>query len=246
MGNAAAAYGALRAGVRVACGYPGTPSTECIETIAGCVRDWHKTGAPGGQGELHVEWSTNEKCALEVAWGAAISGARALFTCKQMGLNVAGDPMMTIGYLGVKAGLVLYVADDPGPISSQTEQDTRAYAAFAHVPVLDPSTPQEAYAMMRYAFELSEKYGTAVIVRPTTRICHSSAAMEAEVWDFEQTPYEPHPISGFEKDPKWVTFPPTAYAAHQAMPQRLARIQDDFCESGFNRIYEIADRLCAH
>ena len=124
---------------------------------------------------MHVEWSTNEKAALELLAGAAYCGARVLFTCKQVGLNVASDALMSLNYVGVKGGTVLFVADDPGPISSQTEQDTRRFAAFAKVPVLDPATPEQGFAMMQAAFDLSERYRTPVIVRPTTRIDHASA-----------------------------------------------------------------------
>ena len=131
MGNEAFAHAALESGVRVVAGYPGTPSSEVIETIA-------KLHGAGSARDVHVEWSTNEKSALEVVAGAAYCGARTLFTCKQVGLNVASDPLMSLNYVGVKGGTVLFVADDPGPISSQTEQDTRRFASFAKIPVLDP------------------------------------------------------------------------------------------------------------
>ncbi|MCL2298588.1 MAG: indolepyruvate ferredoxin oxidoreductase subunit alpha, partial [Firmicutes bacterium] len=120
MGNQAIALGAVHAGVRIAAGYPGTPSSEILETIA-------KEKPPG----VYAEWSVNEKSALEVAAGAAIAGARSLATMKQVGLNVASDPLMSLNYVGVKAGMVVVVADDPGPVSSQTEQDTRHFARFA-------------------------------------------------------------------------------------------------------------------
>ena len=135
MGNEAIAMGAVAAGVNVVAGYPGTPSTEVLETVARHNPD----------GKIHVEWSTNEKAGMEVAAGAAYSGARALVTMKQVGLNVASDPLMSLEYLGVKGGLVVLVADDPGPISSQTEQDTRHFASFAKVPCFDPVSVQEAY-----------------------------------------------------------------------------------------------------
>lgn len=167
MGNEAFAHAALEAGVRVVAGYPGPPSSELIETIAA----EHAAGRAQG---VHVEWSTNEKAALELLAGAAYCGARVLFTCKQVGLNVASDALMSLNYVGVKGGTVLFVADDPGPISSQTEQDTRRFAAFAKVPVLDPATPEQGFAMMKAAFDLSERYHTPVIVRPTTRIDHAS------------------------------------------------------------------------
>ena len=128
MGNEAIALGALAAGVNLVAGYPGTPSTEVLETIA-----------KRNPGNVYVEWSINEKAGMEVAAGAAYAGARALVTMKQVGLNVASDPLMSLEYIGVKGGMVVLVADDPGPISSQTEQDTRTFAMFSKVPVFDPS-----------------------------------------------------------------------------------------------------------
>lgn len=149
MGNEALGLGAIHAGVNFVSGYPGTPSTEVLETVA-----------KHNDGSIHVEWSTNEKAALEAAAGAAYAGARALVTMKQVGLNVASDPLMTLSYIGVEGGLVIVVADDPGPISSQTEQDTRNFAQFAKVPIFDPASPGEAYGMIQDAFELSERHHT--------------------------------------------------------------------------------------
>ena len=126
MGNEAIAYGAVEAGVQVATGYPGTPSSEVLSTLA-------RLALEKG---FYVEWSINEKAALEVAAGASYAGARAIVTMKQVGLNVAADPLMTLAYIGIKGGLVLVVADDPGPHSSQNEQDTRIFARFAGLPVL--------------------------------------------------------------------------------------------------------------
>ena len=217
MGNEAFAHAALEAGVRVAAGYPGTPSSELIETVA----KLHASGAARG---VHVEWSTNEKSALELLAGASYAGARCLFTCKQVGLNVASDPLMSLNYVGVKGGLVLFVADDPGPISSQTEQDTRRFAAFAKIPVLDPSTPDEGFAMMKEAFELSERYRTPVIVRPTTRINHASTFFDVA----DATDARPVPPEGFERDPKWIIFPRRAYEAHGEINERLRAIAHDF------------------
>ena len=217
MGNEAFAHAALEAGVRVVAGYPGTPSSELIETVA----KLHASGAARG---VHVEWSTNEKSALELLAGASYAGARCLFTCKQVGLNVASDPLMSLNYVGVKGGLVLFVADDPGPISSQTEQDTRRFAAFAKMPVLDPSTPDEGFAMMKAAFDLSERYRTPVIVRPTTRINHASTFFDvADATDARLVPPE-----GFERDPKWIIFPRRAYEAHGEINERLRAIAHDF------------------
>ena len=232
MGNEAFAHAALEAGVRVVAGYPGTPSSELIETVA-------KLHAEGRAHGVHVEWSTNEKAALELLAGASYAGARCLFTCKQVGLNVASDALMSLNYVGVKGGLVLYVADDPGPISSQTEQDTRRFGDFAKVPVLDPSTPEEGFAMIKEAFELSERHGTPVIVRPTTRICHASTFFDVA----DETHARPLPDEGFVKDPKWVIFPRRAYEGHGEIFNRLRTIQDESCKSGlsrFNTVVEVA------
>ena len=217
MGNEAFAHAALEAGVRVVAGYPGTPSSELIETVA----KLHASGTARG---VHVEWSTNEKSALELLAGASYAGARCLFTCKQVGLNVASDPLMSLNYVGVKGGLVLFVADDPGPISSQTEQDTRRFAAFAKMPVLDPSTPDVGFAMMKAAFDLSERYRTPVIVRPTTRINHASTFFDVA----DATDARPVPPEGFERDPKWIIFPRRAYEAHGEINERLRAIAHDF------------------
>ena len=216
MGNEAFACAALESGVGVVAGYPGTPSSEVIETVAARVADGSAQGT-------HVEWSTNEKAALEVVAGASYAGARTLFTCKQVGLNVASDPLMSLNYVGVKGGCVLFVADDPGPISSQTEQDTRRFASFAKVPVLDPADVEQGFAMMKAAFDLSERYGTPVIVRPTTRVCHSSTFLEV------QNHTDARPADGFVKDDsKWVIFPARAYRGHLEIQERLACIEEEF------------------
>lgn len=216
MGNEAFACAALESGVGVVAGYPGTPSSEVIETVAARVADGSAQGT-------HVEWSTNEKAALEVVAGASYAGARTLFTCKQVGLNVASDPLMSLNYVGVKGGCVLFVADDSGPISSQTEQDTRRFASFAKVPVLDPADVEQGFAMMKAAFDLSERYSTPVIVRPTTRVCHSSTFLEI------RGRTDACPADGFVKDDnKWVIFPARAYRGHLEIQERLARIEEEF------------------
>ncbi len=220
MGNEAVAYGAAAAGVGLVSGYPGTPSTEVLETVAKI----------NTNKEIYVEWSTNEKAALEVAAGAAYAGMRSMVTMKQVGLNVASDPLMSLAYVGVKGGMVVLVADDPGPLSSQTEQDTRHFARYANLPVFDPATPEEAYEMTLAAFALSEQIGKPVFLRPTTKVCHSCATMEvADSWS-------PKQAEGFVKDPKWVIFPPLAYRAHveiEALQQRLA---GELSDSPFNRV----------
>lgn len=225
MGNEAVALAAIEAGVNVACGYPGTPSTEIVETIARNNPDK----------AIHVEWSTNEKAALELAAGASYAGARVIMTCKQVGMNVASDPFMSLAYIGVNGGLVVVVADDPGPISSQTEQDSRQFAQFAHVPVLDPATPEEAYAMTLYAFDLSERYGTPVILRPTTRVDHGCASIDVPA-DLASLPR--HAVEGFKKDPRWVIFPPLSNRAHTRMSRQLPQIAHEFCSSPLNRLDE--------
>ena len=220
MGNEAIARGAVEAGVNVAAGYPGTPSSEILTTLAKFATDFG----------FYAEWSVNEKVALEVASGASYAGARALVTMKQVGLNVASDPLMSLAYIGVKGGLVLVVADDPGPHSSQTEQDTRKFASFANLPVFDPSTPQEAKDMVKEAFELSEKYALPVILRPTTRTCH--ACQDVELGDVVKLDR----LCRFEKDPKWVIMPGLSYKKHIELNKIQPVIADDFNKSKFNQL----------
>ena len=224
MGNEAIAYGAVRAGVGLVCGYPGTPSTEVLETVA-------KLKAKGEINDVYVEWSVNEKSALEVAAGAAYSGVRCLVTMKQVGLNVASDPLMSLEYVGVKGGTVILVADDPGPISSQTEQDTRKFGEFSKVPVFDPSSPEEAYLMIADAFELSEKYGTPVFFRPTTRICHANASIEL------LPPLPKKQPEGFIKDSsRWVIFPRLSFANHKKIEERNADLRNILSDYKYNEI----------
>lgn len=221
MGNEAIALGALAAGVQLVCGYPGTPSTEVLETVA--------KRRPEG---VYVEWSVNEKAALEVAAGAALAGARAMVTMKQVGLNVASDPLMSLNYLGVEGGaLVVLVADDPGPISSQTEQDTRHFGRYARIPVFDPQTPEQAYQMAKDALAYSEKWKRPVILRPTTRVCHSCASVAAE------PPAAPRGVRGFAKSEKWVIFPRLAYAAKKRLVAEEEALAAEFSRYAGNRLY---------
>jgi len=219
MGNQAIAMGAIRAGVGVVTGYPGTPSTEILETIA-----------KKNPGNIYVEWSVNEKSALEVAAGAAYTGMRTLVTMKQVGLNVASDPLMSLAYIGIKGGMVIVVADDPGPISSQTEQDTRHFAIFSKLPVFDPSSPEEAYLMIGDAFEYSEKYNTPVFFRPTTRVCHGYAPV-----NLAENCYTMN-VEGFIKDPKWAIFPRLAYQNHLKIEARQPILAEDFSSYRFNSV----------
>lgn len=231
MGNAAIALGAIAAGVNVVAGYPGTPSTEVLETIA-----------KKRTKDTYVEWSVNEKAALELAAGASYSGARTLVTMKQVGLNVASDPLMSLEYVGIKGGMVILVADDPGPISSQTEQDTRHFAAFSKLPCFDPSSAQEAYEMIQEAFELSEKYLTPVFLRPTTRVCHGYASLAVK--DPEE--YTVHTPDGFIKDSsRWVIFPRLSFANHKKIEARNKELSDVFSSYDKNRIYPATETFSA-
>lgn len=223
MGNEAIAMGAIAAGVNLVSGYPGTPSTEVLETIA-----------KRRPQDVYVEWSVNEKAAMEVAAGAAYTGARSMVTMKQVGLNVASDPLMSLEYVGVKGGMVILVADDPGPVSSQTEQDTRHFAAFSKLPCFDPSSAQEAYEMVQEAFEYSEKYGTPVFLRPTTRVCHGYASVSVKDTD----EYLKNKPEGFIKDSKrWVIFPRLSYQNHRKIEERNVKLSDDFSTYKRNQIY---------
>ncbi|MEO0034653.1 MAG: hypothetical protein RLZZ501_676, partial [Pseudomonadota bacterium] len=163
-GNDAIARGVWEAGATIATAYPGTPSTEILETLA-------------QYPDLYAEWSVNEKVALEVAIGGSMSGARSFCAMKHVGLNVASDALMTITVSGVVGGLVIAVADDVGMSSSQNEQDSRYWGRFAHLPILEPADSQEAYEMVKQAFDLSEACNTPVLLRLTTRVCHVKAVI---------------------------------------------------------------------
>ncbi len=223
MGNEAIALGAIEAGVQVATGYPGTPSTEALETI---IRYADRCG-------IYTEWSSNEKVALETAVGAAYSGAKALVTMKQVGLNVASDPLMSLSYIGVKGALVLLVADDPGPHSSQTEQDTRAFGHFANIPVLDPATPQEAYELTKLAFELSHEFEIPVILRTTTRVSHGCGDVEVDV-------AEPGAVKasfeGFVKDRRWTIFPRLTAERHPWLENVQVQLSELFSGLSYNSV----------
>ena len=230
MGNEAIALGALAAGVNLVSGYPGTPSTEVLETIA-----------KRNPGNVYVEWSINEKAGMEVAAGAAYTGARTLVTMKQVGLNVASDPLMSLEYIGVKGGMVILVADDPGPISSQTEQDTRTFGMFSKVPVFDPSSVAEAYEMIGEAFDFSEKYGTPVFFRATTRVDHGYETVEVK----DPDEYYVNDPEGFVKDPsRWVIFPRLSVKNHALIEQRNAALKDVFSDYPRNRIIKEPEPLC--
>ena len=212
LGNEAIARGALEAGVGFASAYPGTPSTEIVESLA------YAAGKLG----FHVEWSSNEKVALEAAWGASISGVRALAAMKHVGLNVAADALVSIAYTGVRSGLLVVSAGDPGMWSSQNEQDNRYYAMMAYVPVLEPATPGEAKELARLAFDFSEQYEHPVLMITTTRVSHVRGPVE-----LGELPRERRATGWFEKDIKRFTLVPENARRHrEALVAKWAEIRD--------------------
>jgi indolepyruvate ferredoxin oxidoreductase alpha subunit len=217
LGNAAVARGAYEAGVKVATAYPGTPSTEITEIIS-------------GYDGVYAEWSPNEKVAFEVALGASVAGVRALVCMKHVGVNVAADPLFTASYTGVNGGLVLVAADDPGMFSSQNEQDTRFYARAAHLPLIEPSDSGEAKEFTKFAFDLSEKYDTPVILRTTTRLAHGQSY--AEIGERE----EREPILYVKNPAKYVMMPANAKGRHVAVEKRMDRLAADCNGFGINKI----------
>ena len=204
-GNEAFARGAYEAGVKVVSSYPGTPSTEITESI----RDYP---------DIYCEWATNEKVALEVGIGVSMAGRRAMVCMKHVGLNVASDPLMTVSYTGVNGGLVIVVADDPDMFSSQNEQDSRNYARFARLPMLEPSDSQEAKEFIIWGFDISERFSTPVIVRSFTRLSHSKSVVTlGEKKKVENRSLE-NDIS------KWVMVPANARKRHKIVEERLNKI----------------------
>lgn len=217
-GNEAIARGAHEAGVKVASAYPGTPSTEILENI---VR----------YPEIDASWAPNEKVALEVAIGASFGGGRAIACMKHVGVNVAADPLFTLSYTGVGGGFVLVVADDPEMHSSQDEQDSRNYAKFAKIPMLEPSDSQECKDFTKAAFELSEQFDTPVMVRSCTRISHGKSIVELG----EQVTGLPTPK--LQKNPaKLVMLPGNARVRHPFVEQRMVKLAEFGATSVFNRV----------
>jgi indolepyruvate ferredoxin oxidoreductase, alpha subunit len=218
-GNEAIARGAYEAGVTVACGYPGTPSTEILEAVASY------------KPEVYCEWSPNEKVAVEVAVGASLAGARSIVTMKHVGLNVAADPLMTFSYIGAVGGMVLCVADDPGMHSSQNEQDTRHYARFAKIPMFEPADSQEAKDFLKLALETSETFKTPVIVRTTTRVSHSRGLVQlgARV--------DRPKSAGFVKDPpRFVPIPMWGRVMRRTVEERFPQLLEAAEQSPANRM----------
>ncbi len=223
-GNEAVARGAWEAGVTLASAYPGTPSTEIVENFA------HFPN-------VYAEWAPNEKVAVDAAIGAAYAGRRALTTMKHVGLNVAADALMYVAMTGIEGGLVIVSADDPAMHSSQNEQDNRNLARLARIPCLEPSDSQEAKDLTIAAYELSERFDTPVLLRMTTRICHSSSAVELG----ERLDVPPR-IDKFPRNPaKYVMVPANARKRHPVIEQRMLDVAA-FAETfPFNRV-EAGDR----
>ncbi|MGO8760265.1 MAG: thiamine pyrophosphate-dependent enzyme [Terracidiphilus sp.] len=217
-GDEAVALAAFDAGVTLGTGYPGTPSTEILEAF----------GTLGGK----AQWAPNEKVALEVAIGVAMAGARALVTMKHVGLNVAADPLFTVAYIRLDGALVVVSADDPGMASSQNEQDNRRYAVAAGVPMLEPSDSQEAYEFTLQAIEISERWQVPVLLRMTTRVCHSKTVVRRDTYRVAppRTPRFEHDFSSR------VMIPAYARPAHVRLRRNLAEIAEWNEKQGPNEI----------
>ena len=220
-GNESVALSAWECGVRFGAGYPGTPSTEILETLA-------------NYPDVHCEWAPNEKVALETAAGAQLAGIRVLVTMKHVGMNVAADPLMTLAYTGVVGGTVIVVADDPGMHSSQNEQDNRNYARFAKLPMVEPADSAEVSEYLKLSYELSEKYNLPVLLRMVTRICHSkSIATAGERTDCPPKPYEKDFFSN-------VMIPANARTMRVRLEEKMQALTEMAESSVFNRV-EIRD-----
>jgi indolepyruvate ferredoxin oxidoreductase alpha subunit len=228
LGNEAIVRGALENGISVAATYPGTPSSEIGDVFMDVAKD----------AGMYFEFSTNEKVALEVAAAAAASGLRSFVWMKHVGLNVASDSFMSIAYTRIRAGMVVLSADDPSMWSSQNEQDSRWYARLGNAPVLEPSNPQEMKDLMKYAYEISEKSGLAVLMRTTTRISHMRGIVTAGEVHVGKKKGE------FVKDPsRFIPMPAQAYAAHKRIIETLAELAHDADASPWNKVYEKGGKL---
>lgn len=220
LGNEAIARGILEAGTIIGAGYPGTPSSEILKTLASMERYYP---------HLNLEWSINEKVGLEIAIAGSMSNIRSVACMKHVGVNVAADAFMTISYAGARGGLVLVSADDPNLYSSQNEQDNRFYGLHGLVPVFEPSTPQEAKDMIKYAFEFSEKYETIVLFRTTTRLNHGRGNVILGKIK------EPKKEFGFDWNrERWVCLPSHSRVNREKLLQRMEKISEDVNESPLN------------
>lgn len=224
LGNETIGLGLVEQGCQVVTGYPGTPSSEIL---AGVNKHKNRLGR-----QVYTEWSTNEKVAFEVALAGSWSGLRTAVTMKQVGLNVAADPLFSAAYTGVKGAFLIIAADDPGPHSSQTEQDSRLMALTAKVAVFDPASPVEAREMVASALDLSERFGMPVFLRPTTRLCH--AVQSIDLPDAIKSNGE-SPKAKFRKDPgRWTATPKFRNKLHHELNQKLRLVEAEFERSPLN------------
>lgn len=215
LGNVAIARGIVESGCHVVTSYPGTPSSEIIPAVVEFKKELGLN--------TYIEWSTNEKVAFDIALAASMTGKRAAVAMKQVGLNVASDSLLSSAYTGVVGGMVIISCDDPGPHSSQTEQDSRFYALFAKIPVFDPSSPREARDMVKEAFEFSEKFQIPVLLRPTIRISHGKQSMKL------RSPQILKKRAHFEKDPeRWAATPRYRLILHTQLNEKLQKVRDKF------------------
>ncbi len=211
IGNEAIARGLVENGCSMALSYPGTPASEILPAI---VKWKAELSLP-----IHAQWAVNEKIAFEIAYAGSIAGLRTAVSMKQVGLNVASDPLMSAAYMGAKGGFIVISADDPGPHSSQTEQDSRLMAMFAKVPVLDPAGPEQAKEFVGLAYELSEEFEVPVMLRPTTRVCHGGQDIELEEVKLTDR------TAAFKKDPaRWAATPRYRYILHTKLNEKLAAL----------------------
>lgn len=208
-GNAAIARGAWEAGVTVAAAYPGTPSSEILKDVA----DTYP--------EIYAEWSPNEMVALQVAAGAAVAGARAMASMKHVGMNVAADALMTLAYTGIKGGLMIVIADDPNVHSSQNEQDSRNWARFAKIPMLEPGDAQECYEFTKQAFDISEKFDTPVVLRTVTRIAHADSLVQTGKRVESKMPLGLDP----KEATKYVMVPANVRPRRKAVEERMKKLE---------------------
>ena len=214
LGNEAVARGLYEAGCSFVSSYPGTPSTEITEAVA-------------KYSEVYAEWAPNEKVAMESAFGAALAGKRSFCGMKHVGLNVAADPLFTIAYTGVNAGMVIGVADDAGMHSSQNEQDSRHYAKASKIPMLEPADSREAIEFTKLAFELSEKFDTPVLLKMCTRVSHSQSVVETSERIEVKKDYE-------KNGAKYIMMPGNAKRRHPIVEERLAKLSEYAETASFN------------
>ena len=222
LGNEAVARGLYEAGCNFVSSYPGTPSTEITEIVA-------------KYKEVYAEWAPNEKVAMEAAFGAAMAGHRSFCGMKHVGLNVAADPLFTISYTGVNAGMVIAVADDPGMHSSQNEQDSRHYARASKIPMLEPADSAEAIEFTKLGYELSEKFDAPVLLKMCTRVSHSQSVVETSERIEVKKTYEKNPA-------KFIMMPGNAKKRHPIVEERTKALSEYAETASLNRVEQGSDK----